>query len=700
MANLVVQVSYLVCAFAFVALGMLALLSRNRSRQFIWLVVGSVLTTLWSLSLWASHAHGAVLPSTIVVWLELARSMSWIIFLMVITGLSKRGGESWVKKGVGIGLALPLLTMIFVTSFDFRASVVLGQGDYFFLTGLARLGVAILGLFLLENLFRNADIDQRWATKYLCMGLGLIFAYDFFFYAEAVIFQRLDGGLFGARGFITALAAPLIAISVARAKYWTIDIHVSRTMVFHTAAVMGTGLYLLAISAAGFYVSQYGGDAGSIFQILFLALALILLVAIFASGSLRARARQFISDNFYSAKYDYREEWLRLIGTLSSSVERQSLSHRIVTAIAPIFECTAALIWVPDSQGERFEPEVSWNFGDEVDPLERDDPLIERLIADHAILEINESVEASLPKSVVRERPVWLIVPLFHQETLQGVLVLGEPRTNRVFGVEDRRLLETVAEQAGSYIAEARAAEALSRAQKMEEFSQRYTFIAHDMKNIVNQLAIMVQNAKQHGDNPAFQKDMIQTVSNSVERMKTMMNDLTAERDRAELSEFEKLETPIVDLEPSLKDFARKWQSASHVFGADLANCDCRVRASEEKLMTALNHIVQNAVEAVGKDGEISLYTQRRDGDVLIDISDTGSGMTKEFIQSIFFEPFKSTKKGGYGIGGFQIRQLVREIGGHLEIQSEPGQGTTVRIILPVLDPKSNVTPLSREARQ
>lgn len=116
--------------------------------------------------------------------------------------------------------------------------------------------------------------------------------------------------------------------------------------------------------------------------------------------------------------------------------------------------------------------------------------------------------------------------------------------------------------------------------------------------------------------------------------------------------------------------------------------------------MTALNHIVQNAVEAVGKDGEISLYTQRRDGDVLIDISDTGSGMTKEFIQSIFFEPFKSTKKGGYGIGGFQIRQLVREIGGHLEIQSEPGQGTTVRIILPVLDPKSNVTPLSREARQ
>lgn len=684
MAGLILQGSYIICAAAFTGLAGLALMTRGRSRQFLWLMIASLATSAWALTVWASQAEIWTLGPTVSVWLEVARALTWIAFLIVITGLSRRAAESWVKWGVTLGLLLPVGLLAFVTLSDAIFEDGLNGHTYFFLTGLSRLALSILGLFLLENLFRNADIDQRWATKYLCIGLGLIFAYEFFFYAEAVIFNRMSTGLFDARGYVIALAAPFIAISVSRAKYWTIDLHVSRTMVFHTATVMGTGIYLLAISVAGYYVAEIGGDAGSVFQIVFLCLAMVLLVSLFASGSLRARLRAFISDNFYSVKYDYREEWLRFIGTLAASEEDQSLNQRIVTAIASIFESTAALLWVLDERGELFHPEVSWNFDGEIEALEPDEALPCLFVANPTIREISAGDEETRPFASISGRPVAFLVPLIHEGVLQGILALGQSRANREFGHEDRQLLETVSQQAASYIAEARAAAALSQVQKLEEFNERFAFIAHDMKNIVNQLSIMVQNARVHGDNPEFQSDMVKTVSNSVDRMKSMMADLTAVRERAAETQMERLQLSPLPIGDILHDVASDWQKLHAGLKTDLPEEAMVAQVDEKKLRTALGHVLQNAWDAAGANGSVRFRGEARDKKIVLDVSDDGPGMSREFIQRVFFQPFKSTKKGGYGIGGFQIRQLVREMGGQLEVHSEPGQGTTVRITLPL----------------
>ncbi|TNE38075.1 MAG: PEP-CTERM system histidine kinase PrsK [Alphaproteobacteria bacterium] len=684
MADLIIQGSYLICALAFAGLAGLALMTRTRSRQFFWLVMASLATVIWALIIWGDDAAAWTINPTLTIWLEVARSLAWIVFLIVITGLSRRGAESWVKQGVAFGLIVPLALLGYVTVADLLLVEGLSGHSHFFLSGLSRLTLSILGLFLLENLFRNADIDQRWATKYLCIGLGLVFAYEFFFYAEAVIFNRMSEGLFDARGYVIAFAAPLIAISVSRAKYWTINLHVSRTMVFHTAAVMGTGIYLLAISAAGYYVAQIGGDAGSVFQTVFLSLAIVLLVSLFASGSLRARLRGFISDNFYSVKYDYREEWLRFIGTLSASEEDQSLNQRIVTAIASIFESTAALLWVLDARGEAFHPEVSWNFEGDIDSLEMDHALVGLFVEDPSIRQVSKDDTQTASFATINDRPVSFLVPLIHEGILQGILALGQPRANRDFGHEDQQLLETVSQQAASYIAEARAAAALSQVQKLEEFNERFAFIAHDMKNIVNQLSIMVQNARVHGENPEFQKDMINTVANSVARMKSMMADLTAVRERSSEAPLERVQMSPVALDEILRQVADDWQKLHANMKVDLPEETMLAQVDEKKLRTALGHILQNAWDAVGEKGAVSFHGETRDQQAILDISDDGPGMSREFIQNIFFQPFKSTKKGGYGIGGFQIRQLVREMGGKLDVHSEPGQGTTVRVTLPL----------------
>ena len=111
------------------------------------------------------------------------------------------------------------------------------------------LTLAIAGLVLVEQLFRNARPQSRWAIKYLCLGVGGLFAYDFFMYSDGLLFKRLDVNLWQARGLVDTLVVPLIAVAAARNPEWSLDVFVSRRVVFHGAAVLGAGIYLLVMAA-------------------------------------------------------------------------------------------------------------------------------------------------------------------------------------------------------------------------------------------------------------------------------------------------------------------------------------------------------------------------------------------------------------------------------------------------------------------
>jgi signal transduction histidine kinase len=81
----------------------------------------------------------------------------------------------------------------------------------------------------------------------------------------------------------------------------------------------------------------------------------------------------------------------------------------------------------------------------------------------------------------------------------------------------------------------------------------------------------------------------------------------------------------------------------------------------------------------------VVIATRRHGNRLLIDVTDSGPGMDDAFIRDELFMPFRSTKSGGYGIGAFQTRELIRMSGGDLEVISEKGIGTTMRIVLPLV---------------
>jgi len=112
--------------------------------------------------------------------------------------------------------------------------------------------ISIGGIVIVEQLYRNTADEHRWALKYLWIAIGSMFAYDFYLYSDAFLFQRIDNELWNARGFIHAMVVPLIAVAIKREMQWSlgddsIDIFISRRLVFHTTALLASGAYLIFI---------------------------------------------------------------------------------------------------------------------------------------------------------------------------------------------------------------------------------------------------------------------------------------------------------------------------------------------------------------------------------------------------------------------------------------------------------------------
>lgn len=695
--------SYSTCAFAYLLLFLLVLSSRTRTlyRNLILIACGA--TVLWSGSLVAWQMWG--LSPAVVILAELVRDAAWLAFLTSLVASRPHGWFSerrWVLPiavAVMVTFALAIDLMLFNVTGSESLIIALAR-----VSNIVQMLIAVFGLVLLEDLYRNADVAGRWALKYLTLALGGLFAYDFLLYAHAVLFLTLDSAFLQTRGLVNALAVPLLAVSVTRAKTWQVDIQVSRTAVFHSVVLMAAGGYLLVVAAAGYYVRQFGGDWGEVLQIFLVTAALFVLAALFTSDSLRAHMRVFISKNFYSHRFDYRVEWLRFINAMSEgddSDRAPMLRHRVLRAVTSIIESPAGGLWVLQQQDNSYVCSASYAFGAVLPAIPVSHPLVAYLEDNEWIILTEEFKEGlgrydglELPEWLADHARAWMIVPLIHRNTLYAIMVMDAPKGGRRLTWEDFDLLKTVGRQAAGYIAEEHALEVLSDARKLEAFNQRFAFVVHDIKNLVSQMSLMMKNAEKFGDNPDFQKDMLATVGNSIVRMKSMLEQLNAERQQTADAEPGAAETAGKKAQEHAPDdramaqnildgVVSDWRKQLANLEVDLADDLQAGVADGERFLTVLNHLLQNAVEAAGEDGRICLRSRTEGFEAVVEVEDNGAGMDPDFVRDRLFSPFDTEKRSGYGLGAYQTRQFVRELGGRLEVDSEVGRGTIMRVILP-----------------
>ena len=279
----------------------------------------------------------------------------------------------------------------------------------------------------------------------------------------------------------------------------------------------------------------------------------------------------------------------------------------------------------------------------------------------------------------IRQHPrAGFIVPLVHRESLRAFLVTGRPRAERAMDWEVFDLLKAVGRQAASYLAEEQAANALSDARQIEAFNRRFAFVVHDIKNLVSQMSLMMKNAERFGDNPDFQKDMLATVGNTVIRMQDLLQQFKAERSPDA--------NPVkpAPLGAMVARVGNQWRRQKPDLVLEVPDGDVTASINAPHLVTVLDHLLQNAVEAAGAEGRIGLRLAKIDAEAMIEVTDNGPGMDETFIRDELFRPLRTEKGQGFGLGAFQARQLVRDMGGRLEVASVLGEGTTMRVVFPV----------------
>jgi putative PEP-CTERM system histidine kinase len=541
---------------------------------------------------------------------------------------------------------------------------------------------AIAGMFMVEQLFRNVHQDSRWGIKFLCIGLGTIFAYDFFLYSQALLYVSVNINLWDARGLVSAVAAPLIIASASRNPQWAIRIKLSRHAAFHTMTLFGAGTYLVVMALTGYYLRVAGGSWGAVLQIFFFFATSVLLATLLFSGKIRARLRVMLSKHFFSHQYDYREEWLRLNRTILSFESSDQIYEAAIRAIAALVESPGGALWIAknSAQNHQFVAKVNMQVPDH--DLPTDDSMAVFMKDTGWIINLDEYEPGhknyrgmTLPAWINEIQDAWLIVPLALQGRLLGFVILSQPLVKMEFNWEVGDLLKAAAHQLANTLAQKQASEALLVAKQFDSMNRMSAFIVHDLKNLVAQLSLMLSNAEKHKANPEFQDDMIETVENSVAKMNRML--LQLKRGDAQDN------TPgLVKLDEIVKDALRSKSSLKPVPSL-IVDSSPQAMADHEKLVRVVGHVIQNACEATPYDGKVSVRISTLDDGAVIEVKDTGQGMEASFVRERLFKPFDSTKRSGMGIGAYECQEYMRELGGRVEVESAPGQGTLFRLTLP-----------------
>jgi len=679
---------YALAALCYLVLALLLLTSWRGRIQGGLLLAVCLLSAAWAAML--SYSLGNGLPLSIIhILLELLRDGVVLLFLYKVLVIDRAKSDladvRFKRLGYAVFAVWLALTLLHISNWFTDQSLLDLLGYDPRLVG--HLMLALAGLVLIEQLFRNTPPLQRWAIKYLCLGLGGLFAYDFYLYSNAVLFQSLDPQLWDARGFIHLLVVPLIAVSAARNPQWSLEIFVSRRAVFHSAAVLGAGFYLLLMALGGYAIRYFGGSWGSLAQIIFLFGSGLLLFALMFSGQMRARMRVFLSKHFFNYKYDYRDEWLKFIGALANEEPGPGLGEHVLQAMAEIVESPGGLLWVYDNDTARFELGVESNATG-VSIISVNDPFVVYLQQKEWLFDLNEFNNTpevyeglALPEWLAEIERAWLVIPLFQNKRLTGLMLLLQPRAARHINWEDRDLLKTVATQAASYLALSQASTELANARQFEAFNRLSAYVVHDLKNVIGQLSLVVANSKKFGHRQEFVDDAFATVENSVNKMQRMLAQLRQGREPQRSSTAIKL-LPLI--EAVIRQCSEKKPMPV------LANADAHlsVVAEQDRLAAVIEHVLQNAQEATSADGKIALRLTSNGQNAVIEIEDTGTGMDEQFIRERLFRPFDTTKgNAGMGIGAYECREFVRELGGEVRVKSELGVGTVFQLYIPkVLD--------------
>lgn len=571
---------------------------------------------------------------------------------------------------------------------------------------LGKLSVCLFGLILVEQVIRNTRRDYHWHLRFFAIGLGWIYAYGVLIYSQAALFGRLSNSLYALQPLVFTLAAPLLAVASQRYGADRFGVGVSRRFVFRTTVILTAGLYLVLLIIVAAFARTLAAPIANVLDTTILLGGLITIPVMLGSQRIRGALRAFIGRNLYEYKYDYRDEWNRVSQQLLHPDPDDALSIRVIKTLSETIHAPGGALWRFNKQGllvleahhrvrwsNQLQPELSNTLreffagsirgGDFVLDLQSPDTLQKE--------QARSGVDLPLDRLLDQMPGARFIVPLQLSAQIYGLAILREP--NLPIGIiwEDYEILRSIARQSAGVLALHRADNELQANLQLQAFETSSAFVVHDIKSVVAQLQLLLQNAEKHRNNPEFFEAMLATTTHATQKMDKLLSQLS-QRQQPVPTEPQAIHVLSL-VNRCLAGFsdARPCPSLSrHSLGSSApALDDLWLHGDPDRLSAALSHLVQNAVDATPADGSVHVAISSQNDWLSISVNDTGSGMEQHFIDTRLFKPFESSTKGltGMGIGVYQTRETTRAFGGELHISSSPGAGSSVVMQLPLRPP-------------
>ncbi len=582
-------------------------------------------------------------------------------------------------------------------------------------------GAALVGVLWAERR-RMAESTQRDRADVVLFGAAVAFLPVLAVVASQFLFRTATPWFLA---FLWFFVFP-VAVGYGIVRKQLFDIRgVARSSVaygFTTLAI--TGLFALLITSADAAFARFNINARSPwFAVAFLFFAIL------AMNPLRDRLQRFVDDWFDRDRRSYRRAVREISEAMVSMLSIKEIVDRILVAVTDTMGVERAMVMILDEDARVLRPQaVRGDWGEDLAGLElgADHPVTRQLWVQRRILARGsfddefdlEAREAS--RDVFETLEIELLVPILYGVDLMGVIAVGRKLSGEQLDSSDRGLLTTLANQSSVAIENAKAydeiaqlnetlearveqrsrelretQQQLMQAEKMKSLGQLVAGVAHELNNPIGfvhaNIQLIDENVQKIARPDATPEEIARARAalaklltrsrEGTERVKQIVQDLRSfsRMDQAELQEVDlhdELDRTIDLMEPRCKDciaIERDYGELPHV------------RCYPGQLNQVFLNLLINACDAMDGTGHIRVVTRPIEDGVRVEVEDDGSGIPEE-LKGRIFDPFFTTKPVGKGTGlGLSLSHgIVERHGGRMTVESEPGQGTTFRIELPL----------------
>jgi signal transduction histidine kinase len=443
-------------------------------------------------------------------------------------------------------------------------------------------------------------------------------------------------------------------------------------------------------------------------------LAAIVILVLFEP--MRQKVEEYIHRAFFRERVDLERAVQSARRQLVHVLEVRELTQVVMSALEESRRATGAALYLRDPLGSNFD--LGFSFGPAAPPRIDDAsarPLLERLGSHASVVleELRENVAERRKREagtgsgederllaaaeVLGPLKDGVCLAIRSQGTsLVGVLIVKDDRVSDAFSPDEVALLEMLAVQIGVVLENSEQYRRMQERDRLAALGQMAAGLAHEVKNPLGAIkgAAQLLSEPEDGELDPSSREFVGIILEEVERLDRVV------RSVLEYARPAKGNPGAVDVNGIVKRTLQVLASArdgATSVEAELADDLPFVRADAEQLRQVLMNLVQNALQATNDAGKVRLFTRKRRGAadlVEIAVQDDGPGITPQVLKSLFV-PFFTTKERGTGLGLAISQRMVEEMGGRIEVATQPGAGSTFTVVLPADSPVAVTRPSS-----